>query len=476
MTVQNKPRKKSVKKIVIPVIIVLLLAGGAVGYYFYRQTTTASAATTAPDYNTATVRVGTLEISADGSGTLTPGKTVNLSFPVSGKLAEVNVKMGDVIEQGQVLAKLADITSLQAAVDSANLTLKLAQQALDTLSGDAASSLATARQELADAQQAYYDAKNAVVTKNQTRCEEATIQAYYDTYLAAKHNYEEAVANGSESDYRYYTYTVKPLKTTMDSDYAAYTKCLGYTDYEIQTTHDDLTIAEGTLKTAQSKVDALVANNGIDPTAYAQDQLAVVQAQLALETAKTNLEGAVMTAPISGTVLSVGGETGDMVGTSTFISIIDLAHPLVNFSADESDLALVDVGKSAEVTFDALPDLVFKGTVISMSPSLNSTQGYNVLTGVIQLTLDDTNKDARLLDGLSASVTIISGKAENAVLVPVEALRDLGDGSYGVMVMGSDGKPRLTVVEVGLMDATYAEIKSGLKQGDVVTTGAVETN
>ena len=40
----------------------------------------------------------------------------------------------------------------------------------------------------------------------------------------------------------------------------------------------------------------------------------------------------------------------------------------------------------------------------------------------------------------------------------------------------ADGKPRLSVVEIGLMDETYVEIKSGVKQGDVVTTGAVETN
>jgi HlyD family secretion protein len=99
-----------------------------------------------------------------------------------------------------------------------------------------------------------------------------------------------------------------------------------------------------------------------------------------------------------------------------------------------------------------------------------------VLSGVIQLELDDTNQDARLLDGLNASVLIINGRAENVLLVPVEALVDLGDGSYGVMVVGMDGKPRLSVVEIGLMDETYVEIKSGVKQGDVVTTGAVETN
>ena len=56
----------------------------------------------------------------------------------------------------------------------------------------------------------------------------------------------------------------------------------------------------------------------------------------------------------------------------------------------------------------------------------------------------------------------------------VEALRQLDEGEYAVFVI-VDGQPRLQQVEVGLQDYTYAEIKSGLEQGDVVTTGIVET-
>jgi hypothetical protein len=57
----------------------------------------------------------------------------------------------------------------------------------------------------------------------------------------------------------------------------------------------------------------------------------------------------------------------------------------------------------------------------------------------------------------------------------VEALREISDGQYAVFVM-VDGQPELRMVEVGLMDYTYAEILSGLEQGDVVTTGIVATS
>ncbi len=76
--------------------------------------------------------------------------------------------------------------------------------------------------------------------------------------------------------------------------------------------------------------------------------------------------------------------------------------------------------------------------------------------------------------GAAASVDVIGGRAENAVLVPVEALHEIGDGQYTIFVM-QNGKLRLREVQVGLQDLTKAEIISGLNAGDIVTTGVVET-
>ena len=61
-----------------------------------------------------------------------------------------------------------------------------------------------------------------------------------------------------------------------------------------------------------------------------------------------------------------------------------------------------------------------------------------------------------------------------AVMIPVEALHQIEDGRYTVFVM-ENGTPKLRLVEVGLQDITYAEIKSGLEAGEIVTTGIVET-
>ncbi len=127
------------------------------------------------------------------------------------------------------------------------------------------------------------------------------------------------------------------------------------------------------------------------------------------------------------------------------------------------------------MVFDAMPNRTFKGSVIQVNPSLETESGYQVLKGIIQLELGEGDNPHLFFVGMNASVEIIGGKTENALLVPVEAVHELDDGEYGVFVVGSDGKARLKIVEVGLMDATYAEIKSGLNLGDVVTTGTVET-
>jgi multidrug efflux pump subunit AcrA (membrane-fusion protein) len=76
--------------------------------------------------------------------------------------------------------------------------------------------------------------------------------------------------------------------------------------------------------------------------------------------------------------------------------------------------------------------------------------------------------------GVNASVEVIAGSTENALLVPTEALREIAPGEYAVFVE-VDGDLQMRQVEVGLMDYTYAEIISGLEQGDKVSTGTMQT-
>ncbi len=329
------------------------------------------------------------------------------------------------------------------------------------------------------AQKAVTDAKSGVVQKGWVRCDKATLDAYYFTYMHAKEYLNSLGDGGGNSDY--YATTILPQKNIVAQAKTNYDYCAGYSDYEVSASQAQAAVAQADLQTAQAKLDSLTKNNGIDPIELATAENKVSSAQLKVETAKAALVGATLTAPFDGTILSVAGAAGDSAGTGTFITLADLAHPLVNFSVDEADMGKLAMGQAAKVVFDALPEQTFQGSVTRIDPSLTTSGNYKVATGVIQLDVSENTTGAnataspRLIKGLTGTVTLVQGSAENALLVPVQALRDLGDGSYAVFVVGTDGKPKMKIVEVGLQDGTNAEIKSGLKAGDVVTTGTVQT-
>lgn len=205
-----------------------------------------------------------------------------------------------------------------------------------------------------------------------------------------------------------------------------------------------------------------------------QLELSLAQAQLNLETAQQSLERATLLAPVDGTVLAVAAQAGESVGTSPLVTLADLSQSLVEIFVDETDLDKMAVGYEVNVVFDAVPDEVFTGYVIQVDPVLVMVDGVPAVRGVAALDAESAARPQILPAGLNAAVEIVGGRAEDALLVPVEALRELGPGEYAVFVM-VDGEPTLRVVEVGLMDFTYAEIISGLEQGDVVSTGIVET-
>ena len=104
-----------------------------------------------------------------------------------------------------------------------------------------------------------------------------------------------------------------------------------------------------------------------------------------------------------------------------------------------------------------------------------TVSGYQAIQALAQIDLQKNAEKMTLPQGLNASVDVINASAKNVVLVPVEALRDLGGGQYAVFVV-TNGKPTLRVVTVGLQDAANAEITSGLKAGEVVSTGLAATN
>lgn len=469
-------KRSKARKIWIPILVVLLIAAGGLGYFYWKQLQTAQAAAPSEVMSTTTVRTGSILLSVTGSGTLDAGQEKNLAFSTSGTVDSVNVEIGDPVKKGDVLAVLSNLSALQDDINAAQIELNSVQNTLETLEQSAASNLAEAQLAVVNAQKAVTDAKSDVVQDGWQRCDQPSTNAYYAKYLQAK-EFLESLGDGA-GDSNYYNTAILPQKNIVAQAQANYEYCVGYTDYEVSASQAALLVAEAGMKEAQETLDTLTENDGIDPIELATAENKVSSAQLKVETAKEALAGATLTAPFDGTILSVAGDAGERVSTDSFITIADLNNPLVNFSADEADMDKIAEGQAAEVTFDALSSETFYGSVTRIDPSLTQSNGYKVVTGVITLDLSQSSAGAnqKLIKGLSATVSLVQASAENVVLAPVEALRDLGDGTFAVFVVGPDNKLRMTVVEVGLKDDTYAEIKSGLKAGDVVSTGTSQVN
>ncbi|MCK4315762.1 MAG: efflux RND transporter periplasmic adaptor subunit, partial [Anaerolineae bacterium] len=192
--------------------------------------------------------------------------------------------------------------------------------------------------------------------------------------------------------------------------------------------------------------------------------------------AQRTLEQTTLIAPVDGTVMDIAATVGENVGTGPILTLADMETPLVRFWVEEADLSSVAVGNPVNIVFEALPDYTFAGEIVSVDPALVTVDG----TPAVQIwaSVDLTSQPVNLLSGMTTEVEIVAGEAKGALLVPVQALRELTPGQYAVFVVkpNGNGELEMRLVEVGLKDFVNAEILSGLEAGEVVSTGAGESS
>ena len=525
-------RIKGNKKTWLLVIALLFLAMGVFTAYrlLYPVQTRDGAE---PKLQTAVARLGDLTVFATGAGQLVPASETSAGFDESGILSELLVKVGDKVQAGQVLARLqsgqtdAEISLAQADAQQKVLS---AEQALNDLYTSAGQDAAQALKAIQDAEQALKNLQNSdlqtaqaqqAVTEAQkavdqaqlaynnarTPADQGTIDSYYAELVLAKAKLKDAAA-------RFDDYAKKPdddpEKATEQVKYStalnAYNNALrNYnavsgtgSEIEQQLTAADLAAAQAKLADAQREYERLKNGATDAEISLAQANLAVAKAQyealknkpdaVEIEAAQANLASAQenlneaeatqtvleLTAPVDGTILSIDASVGENLGTDNIVTIADLSQPMLDVYLDETDLDKVVVGYKADVVFDSLPDSTFTGHIVEINPSLETVSNVNTIAARVQLEADEKTAALSLPVGSNATVDVISGRTQNAVLVPVEALREIAANEYAVFVM-QNGEPRLRPVKVGLMDYTSAEITDGLQAGDIVTTGMVET-
>jgi len=483
------------------IALAILIASG--GYLYLRITSQKQAnPANVSSLQTTKATVGNLVLFANGTGTIQPVRESNLSFTASGQVSAINVKVGDHVEAGQVLAQLDDA--------GAKIKLAGAQEAMNKLTSPAA--IATTTQTLAQAETDFAAAKASleylispevlyweeqVEARGQTLTDAQTA-TQTDSSDSAKQKVTEA-----QTALSYAQNQLKYFQAVYEATYVPKTftqyrtrRGRGGTKTEVVQIVDEITgkktdliyppsegeigmarsaydLAKASIAEAQTYLDVLKGSD-IPDGATGANLVTYLQTKDTLETAKYNLNAAKLIAPFSGTVTALNISVGDLASGSSAITISNLDQPYaLDVYLDAKDWGQVRVGYEVDATFDIIPDQVFKGTVTNVYPTLDTTSSNSAL---VHITARLNNPIAyELPSGSAASVNVVGGRAENAVLVPVEALHQTGDGNYALFVI-TNGNVRLRLVEVGIMNLTKAEIISGLKAGDIVTTGVIKTN
>jgi len=234
---------------------------------------------------------------------------------------------------------------------------------------------------------------------------------------------------------------------------------------------------------AESEVDAALTTLSTAQARLASSKASVLQAEAALEKARTNLGYTTIVSPVDGVVIAKDVSAGQTVAASlqtpTLFTIAeDLSLMQVEADVDEADIGYVKEGAHVSFYVDAYPEETFTGKVRQVR--LQPVKTENVVTYTV--VIDVSNPQLLLKPGMTANVSIQAATAWNVLKVPSMALRfvpesdtakwnqaDALNNTRGAAVWvlsGQDGKtPQRIPVRTGISDGSFTEVEGGLEEG-----------
>ena len=193
----------------------------------------------------------------------------------------------------------------------------------------------------------------------------------------------------------------------------------------------------------------------------AENNLKVAEAALQLSEAK--LAKMDLRAPFSGIIGLRSVSVGDYVKEGADLVNLESIDPLkVDFRVPEVYMRQVQVGQSLQVQLDALPGKTFEGKVFAVNPLIDAAGRAVVIRAMVR------NPDTSLRPGMFARVRLITRDAQDALVLPEQALVPQGDQQFVYRIQ--DGKAVRTKVEVGQRRDAKVEILTGVAKDDLVVT------
>jgi hypothetical protein len=159
-------------------------------------------------------------------------------------------------------------------------------------------------------------------------------------------------------------------------------------------------------------------------------------------------------------IAAVGLNVGEASGSAT-IALVDPKNVRLDVTVDESDIAKVESGQKATITFDSIAGKSFAGEVTGVAPSATITSG--VATYSVAITIADPTG---VRAGMTGNASIVYGEQANALLVPNRAVKTQGRAKTVDVV--ADGQKAIREVKVGISNEQLTEITEGLAEGEQV--------
>ena len=370
-------------------------------------------------YETQPVARGELVATVGATGSVRAVQSAILNWQTTGTVDTVNVKAGDVVKKGDVLATLSS-TSLPGTVIKAEADLITAKQNMDTLL-HSDTNRANAWIALRNAQDAYDKANdyrnslNGVIWLSRV-----TTNFFRGHAFPVVHSYR------------------------------------GYADPDTIASADaDLALKKAQLDDAQRAYDRLKSGPN-------QDDLAAAQAQI--DAAQATVNTASIISPINGTVTQAEPLAGDQVGLNQLgFRVDDLSSQLIDVQVSEIDINDVSLNQPATLTMDAIPNRTYHGEVVEVSQAGDSSSGAVNFTVTVQL----TDADVSVKPGMTVAVNIVTKQVKDQLLVPNRAVRS-ANGQRVVYIL-QNGQPRPINITLGASSDMQSVVTGGqLKEGDLI--------
>lgn len=440
----------------ISLLLILIIVASLV---YFRQVNNRNSAS---EYQTAEVKVGDLVAIVGATGIVEARQTAELHWQTTGRVEHVFYKINDLVEEGDMLADLADNTLPQSVV-LAQSDLVNARKDLDNLVNSNTES-AEAYKNLLEVEKDLRDAEDERNDWNYNGANWDRIYTARSDFLRLEEEFKRAQ---SEFDVVEDLPADDPLrvqaKEKLDEARFSRDKALRNLNYILGKAYDqqvaedfaDFEIALSKLGDAQREWERVKDGPNADDISAAEARVAAAEAAVSLGW---------LEAPFKGTVTRAIPKVGDYVSTGDFgFRIDDLSELYVKVDISEVDINRINAGQSVDLSFDAITGEAYEGKAIEVS-----SVGVDNGSGVdFEVTVKIMNPDQQVRPGMTAAVNIIVSEINDVLIVPNRAIRL--NNSQRVVYLLKDGQLEEREVKTGASSDSETEISKGnLVEGDLV--------